>query len=244
MGKGKTKRTIDLSDLLPNLDDLLPQEDRDARVAEQEAKKRSHAHVRDALQAIRRELAKDAPLAKPNAPIAFVTFWTRTTCLCGATFESPRSLRPLTKKRIPGRHYAMRDSHQFRTVLDKGYVYEHEPWRDPHSLPYEEIWEELRIDRCFKCMANMPKFYPLVIAGPLVTSFDEPEVVVIDSFTSFTTLLSVQHDVHRRPTRETHLGGNIGSAHSEVRELRSTFEAIETARYIIDLTNVPANIDQ
>lgn len=243
MGKGKTKRTIDLSDLLPNLDDLLPQEDRDARIAEQEAAKRSHKHVRTALEAIRAELRRDAPSPKPNTPIAFVTFWTRTTCLCTRTFESPRSLRPLTKKCIPGRTYAMRDSHQFRTALDKGYIYEHEPWRDPHSLPYEQIWEELRIERCYHCTSALPKFYPLVPCGPLITSFAEPKAFPLRTETEFTTIISVQHGVHSRVTRDTHLGGNIGLAHSEVRELRTTFAALELARELIDITNIPENLD-
>ena len=245
MGKGKTKRTIDLSDLLPNLDDLLPPEDRDARIAEQEAAKRSHRTVRAALEDIRRELARDnaAHSPKPNQPIAFVTFWTRTTCLCGTTFESPRSLRPLTKKRIPGRHYAMRDSHQFRTQLDNGYVYEHEPWRDPHSLEHEQIWEERRIDRCYKCTANLPKFYPLVVAGPRITSFDEPRTLHVPNPAHATLLISIQHDVHPAPKRETHLGGNVGSAHSEVRELRAEFRAIELGYEIVALTNLPENIE-
>ena len=225
MGKGRIKPKVDLSDLIVDLDDLLPEADRDARIAEREERKKGYSSVRSALQRIKEEIAR----TEPRVPVdrsrveCFVTFWLRTKCTCGATFETPTSLLPLTK-------------HVFRNRIE----YRDEPWRDPNSLHYEVIWKERNIGRCHRCLRTSPKFYPLVVAGPLRRGHYEvlaAQATEVDA----EIILSAQHLVRKRPAGRTQLDAPVGTGGSHIRDLQHDIDTIRFAYSIVEELNSPSS---
>ena len=227
MGKGRIKPKVDLSDLIVDLDDLLPEADRDARIAEREERKKGYSSVRSALQRIKEEIARTEPAqhVERSRVECFVTFWLRTKCTCGATFETPTSLLPLTK-------------HVFRNRIE----YRDEPWRDPNSLHYEVIWKERNIGRCHRCLRTSPKFYPLVVAGPLRRGHYEvlaAQATEIDA----EIILSAQHLVRKRPAGRTQLDAPVGTGGSHIRDLQHDIDTIRFAYSIVEELNSPSSED-
>ena len=222
MGKGRIKPKVDLSDLIVDLDDLLPQEDRDLRAAEREERKKGYSSVKSALQRIKEEIARTEPAAhvERSRVECFVTFWLRTKCTCGATFETPTSLLPLTK-------------HVYRNRIE----YRDEPWRDPNSLHYEVIWKERNIGRCHHCLRTSPRYYPLVVAGPLRRGHYEvlaAQATEVDA----EIILSAQHLVRKRPARfASPDAAPAGTGGSHIRDLQHDIDIIRFAYSIVEELN-------
>lgn len=227
MGKGRLSKKVDLSDLIVDLDDLLPEADRDARVAEKEEKKKGYSSVKSALQRIRDEIARTEPRAAPERSRieCFVTFWLRTRCTCGSVFESPKSLTPLTK-------------HVFRNRIE----YRDEPWRDPNSLHYEIVWAERSIGRCHLCLRTKPHYFPLVPVGPLLRADDLPPLrVAHTTIVDAEVILSAQHLVRRRPARfASPDSAPAGTGGSHIRELQHDIDTIRFAYSIVEELNSPS----
>jgi len=229
MGKGRLTKKVDLSDLIVSLDDLLPPEDRDSAIAEREERKRSHSTIKSSLQRIRDEIARTEP-AKPvdrSRVECFVTFWLRTRCTCGASFETPTSLLPLTK-------------HVYRNRTE----YRDEPWRDPNSLHYEVIWTERQIGRCHLCLRQQPKFYPPVVAGPLISGH-YAVLAASASPVDAEIILSAQHLVRKRPARFTSPDAPASTGGSHIRELQHDIDTIRFAYSIVEeLNSLTENLDE
>lgn len=230
MGKGRLTKKVDLSDLIVSLDDLLPPEDRDAAVAEREERKKGYSSIKSSLQRIREEIAR----TEPRVPVdrsrveCFVTFWLRTRCTCGATFETPTSLLPLTK-------------HVYRNRTE----YRDEPWRDPNSLHYEVIWTERQIGRCHLCLRTAPRYYPLVVAGPLISG----NIAVLSAQATEVDaeiILSAQHLVRKRPAKFASADAAPASTGgSHIRDLQHDIDTIRFAYSIVEeLNSLSENLDE
>lgn len=230
MGKGiisgKQRSKVSLDDLLPPdfLDDLLPSEDRDALVADKESKKATYSNIKKQLAQLAAEEKKPGTerFASRAKPKSFITFWLRASCICGASYQYPRSLRPLVK-------YESSDG-TIRCLK--------EPWRDPNSLPFETSFSEHFITRCVACQPTSLPFYPMVVAGPLLTSWDPPRTCLVRSERDARKILGPKP----KPRAEAIHGSASSSGGSHIRELQHEIEIIQFAYSIVEECNQPENL--